>query len=131
MINRERLAALLGRERDTFSERPSASRAAYQAAGAHLLGNVPMTWMNKAAGRFPVYLAEALGRPLSTWTDTAMSTCAWATPRPWPGTRPGRRSRRAAALRRGRRATPLPTEDAAWVGVELACRFGVPCGASA
>ena len=58
MIDRERLAALLGRERDSFAERHPRSRAAYAAAGANLLGNVPMTWMNKAAGRFPVYLAE-------------------------------------------------------------------------
>ena len=61
MIDRERLAALLGRERDSFAERHPRSRAAYRPAGANLLGNVPMTWMNKAAGRFPVYLAEARG----------------------------------------------------------------------
>jgi len=61
VIDRERLAALLERERDSFAERHPRSRAAYRAAGASLLGNVPMTWMNKAAGRFPVYLAEASG----------------------------------------------------------------------
>src|SRR5262245_57927728 len=60
-VNRRRLDALLSRERDTFAERHPRSRAAYREAGAQLLGNVPMTWMNKAAGRFPVYLAEARG----------------------------------------------------------------------
>jgi glutamate-1-semialdehyde 2,1-aminomutase len=61
VIHRERLGALLERERARYAERHPRSRAAYRAAGAHLLGNVPMTWMNKAAGRFPVYLAEARG----------------------------------------------------------------------
>src|ERR687891_1579050 len=61
MVDRERLAALLGRERDRFAERHPRSHAAYREAAASLLGNVPMTWMNKAAGRFPVYLAEARG----------------------------------------------------------------------
>ena len=63
MIQRERLAELLGRERDVFAERHPRSGAAYRAAGTSLLGNVPMTWMNKTAGRFPVYLAGARGPP--------------------------------------------------------------------
>jgi glutamate-1-semialdehyde 2,1-aminomutase len=46
VIDRERLATLLGRERETFLERHPRSRAAYRAAGANLLGGVPMTWMN-------------------------------------------------------------------------------------
>src|SRR4030095_7766980 len=37
------------------------SHPASTSAGDSLLGGVPMTWMNKAAGGFPVYLAEADG----------------------------------------------------------------------
>src|SRR5687768_3320474 len=66
VIDRDHLAELLGRERDAYAERHPRSRAAYRTAGASLLGGVPMTWMNKAAGRFPVYLAEARG---ATVTD--------------------------------------------------------------
>ena len=43
MIDRQRLATLLRRERASFAERHPRSRTAYQAAGANLLGNVPMT----------------------------------------------------------------------------------------
>jgi glutamate-1-semialdehyde 2,1-aminomutase len=60
VIDRARLAELLARERAAFLERHPRSHAAYRAAGS-LLGGVPMTWMNKAAGGFPVYLAEARG----------------------------------------------------------------------
>src|SRR5262245_38719483 len=60
MINRERLAALLSTERGTFAERNPRSRAAYEAA-THLFGRVPMTWMNKRAGGFPLYLDTARG----------------------------------------------------------------------
>jgi hypothetical protein len=61
VIDRDRLAKLLERERATFRERHPRSLAAYRAAGASLFGGVPMTWMNKAAGGFPVYLAQVRG----------------------------------------------------------------------
>jgi glutamate-1-semialdehyde 2,1-aminomutase len=61
MIDRGRLLTLLERERAAFTERHPRSRDAYLRAGGTLLGNVPMTWMNRAAGGFPVYLAEARG----------------------------------------------------------------------
>jgi len=128
VIDRERLAALLGRERDTFAERHPRSRAAYRAAGASLLGNVPMTWMNKAAGRFPVYLAEARGATVvdldgHRYVDLCLGdTAAMAGHSPVPTV--------AAVQRRyaeaGGATAMLPTEDAAWVGAELARRFGVP-----
>jgi glutamate-1-semialdehyde 2,1-aminomutase len=127
-IDRERLPALLERERQTFAERHPRSRAAYRAAGANLLGNVPMTWMNKAAGRFPVYLAEARGATVvdidgHRYVDLCLGdTAAMAGHSPAPTV--------AAAQRRyaeaGGATAMLPTEDAAWVGAELARRFKVP-----
>jgi glutamate-1-semialdehyde 2,1-aminomutase len=127
-IDRERLGALLRRERETFAERHPRSRAAYRAGGANLLGNVPMTWMNKAAGLFPVYLAEARGATVvdldgHRYVDLCLGdTAAMAGHSPAPTV--------AAVQRRyaeaGGATAMLPTEDAAWVGAELARRFGVP-----
>jgi glutamate-1-semialdehyde 2,1-aminomutase len=128
VIDRERLAALLGRERATFAERHPRSRAAYEAGGASLLGNVPMTWMNKAAGRFPVYLAEARGATVTDldghrYVDLCLGdTAAMAGHSPAPTV--AAVQRRYAEL--GGATAMLPTEDAAWVGAELARRFGVP-----
>ena len=59
-VDRERLAALLARERATFAARHPESARAYQQAGS-LFGRVPMTWMNMAAGGFPLYLDRARG----------------------------------------------------------------------
>ena len=127
-IDRQRLADLLERERGTFAGRHPRSRAAYRAAATHLLGNVPMTWMNKAAGRFPVYLAEARGATVTDldghrYVDLCLGdTAAMAGHSPAPTV--------AAVQRRfaeaGGATAMLPTEDAAWVGAELARRFGVP-----
>ena len=128
MIDRERLAALLGRERDSFAERHPRSRAAYAAAGANLLGNVPMTWMNKAAGRFPVYLAEARGATVvdldgHRYVDLCLGDTAAMAGHSPEATVAAVRRRYAEA---GGATAMLPTEDAAWVGAELARRFGVP-----
>ena len=62
-------------------------------------------------------------RAWSTWTATSTPTSASATPEPWPATRPpapdgGRTGARGFTVM-------LPTEDAAWVGADLARRFGV------
>jgi glutamate-1-semialdehyde 2,1-aminomutase len=128
VIDRVHLAALLDGERATYRRRHQRSRAAYQAGRASLLGGVPMTWMNKAAGGFPVYLAEAKGASISdldghAYVDFCLGdTGAMAGHSPPAVTRAVQR-RFAEA---GGATAMLPTEDAAWVGAELARRFGVP-----
>jgi len=128
VIDRGRLAGLLERERAAFRERHPRSRAAYEAAGASLLGGVPMTWMNKAAGRFPVYLAEAWGARVTDvdghgYVDFCLGdTGAMAGHSPAPTVQAVQRRYGEA----GGATAMLPTEDAAWVGAELARRFGVP-----
>jgi glutamate-1-semialdehyde 2,1-aminomutase len=128
VIDRARLAALLERERASFLDRHPRSHAAYRAGGASLLGNVPMTWMNRAPARFPVYLAEARGARVTDldghrYVDFCLGdTAAMAGHSPEATVR--------AVLARfgdaGGASAMLPTEDAAWVGGELARRFGVP-----
>jgi glutamate-1-semialdehyde 2,1-aminomutase len=128
VIDRDHLAELLGRERTAFLERHPRSRAAYLAAGTSLLGNVPMTWMNKAAGRFPVYLAQARGATVTDldghrYIDFCLGdTAAMAghSPEPTVGAVQARYAEAGGAT------AMLPTEDAAWVGAELARRFKVP-----
>ncbi len=59
-VDRARLAELLARETAASATRNPRSQAAYQRA-EHLFGRVPMTWMNKSAGGFPLYLDGARG----------------------------------------------------------------------
>ena len=57
-IDRDRLTTLLRAEQQLYVERHPGSLALYQQAG-HLFGGVPMTWMSKWSGGFPLYLDHA------------------------------------------------------------------------
>ena len=126
-IDRARLDALLERERATHIERTPGSRAAFADAG-HLLGRVPMTWMNKWSGGYPLYLAGALGNRVMDidgheYVDFALGdTGAMAGHSPPPNV--------AAVVERieiaGGITTMMPTTDAEWVAADLATRFGLP-----
>ena len=51
------------RERAAFAAARPRSAAAATAAAAHLIGGVPMTWMAKWAGGFPIFLDRGRGQP--------------------------------------------------------------------
>ena len=128
VIDRARLDALLARERDRYRRRHPRSHAAFRAAAASLLGGVPMTWMNKAAGGFPVYLAEAGGAHVTDldghrYVDFCLGDSGAMAGHSPPATVRAVQRRYGQA---GGATAMLPTEDAAWVGAELARRFGVP-----
>ena len=52
-LDRSRLDALLAAEQATYTENHPRSRALFEEAG-NLFGRVPMTWMNKWSGGFPL-----------------------------------------------------------------------------
>jgi glutamate-1-semialdehyde 2,1-aminomutase len=61
----QRLDDLIKRERGRYADTHPASLRAFEAAGDHLLGGVPMTWMRAWPGGFPLYLATAHGARLT------------------------------------------------------------------
>jgi glutamate-1-semialdehyde 2,1-aminomutase len=121
-----KLQTLLDRERATFAETHPRSRAAYADAKRHLLGGVPMTWMNLAAGGFPLYLDTARDARVTdldghTYVDFALGdTGAMA------GHSPPTTVEAIARQSTQGITAMMPTENAAWVGAELARRFGPP-----
>jgi len=125
-IDTARLAALISGERDRYVASHPGSLRAFGQAGEHLLGGVPMTWMRMWPGGFPLYLATAHGAGLTDIDGNAFidfclgDTGAMAGHSPAPV--------QAAVTRRygelGGATAMLPTQDAAWVGAELARRFG-------
>lgn len=126
-IDRARLGALLEAERALHVERTPASRAAFQES-AHLLGRVPMTWMSRWSGGYPLYLAGALGNRITDldgneYVDFALGDTAAMAGHSPPATV-------AAVVERieiaGGLTTMLPSPDAEWVAAELARRFGLP-----
>ena len=127
VIDRDRLHDLIEHERRRYVTGHPRSLAAFEAAGKHLLGGVPMTWMNKWAGGFPPYLDRARGARLvdldgHEYVDFCLGdTGAMAGHSPAPTV--AAVQRRYAEL--GGATTMLPTEEAAWVGAELKRRFGL------
>ena len=118
------LEALSARERERFAAEHPRSRELHGDARRSLLAGVPMSWMTMWAGGHPVYLAEAHGATVvdvdgNEYADFCLGdTGAMAGHSPEPTMRA---IREQAGI-----TTMLPTEDAAWVGDELARRFGVP-----
>ncbi len=125
-FDREHLAGLISRERETYGQRHAGSRRAFHASGANLLGGVPMTWMSMWAGGFPIYFAEARGARLSDLDGNTFVDFCLGDTGAMAGHSPA--ATVAAVARRygelGGAATMLPTSDAGWVATELARRFG-------
>ena len=126
MIDRARLTEIYARERHDFVARHPRSAAAY-ARSEHLFGRVPMTWMNKNAAGFPIYLERARGNRVwdidgFEYVDFALGdTGAMAGHSP-EATVTAIQHRIA---NQGGITTMAPTEDAEWVGAELTRRFGL------
>lgn len=126
-IARDRIARLHAAELERFAAEHPRSRELFERARGSLLGGVPMTWMAKWVGGHPVYAAQARGASITDvdgrrYVDFALGdTGAMAGHSPAPT---------VAAVRRrleeqGGATVMLPTDDAAWVGEELARRFGM------
>jgi glutamate-1-semialdehyde 2,1-aminomutase len=126
-IDRRSLQQLLDVERRRFADTHPRSVQAYAQGHRHLFGGVPMTWMNKAAGAFPLYLDGARGARVTDidgreYIDFALGdTGAMAGHSPGPV---------VTAIRRrieeqGGITAMMPTENADWVAAELERRFAV------
>ncbi len=125
VIDRNRLVELIARERDAHAERNPRSRALFDRTSRSLLGGVPMSWMTKWAGGFPLFFAEAHGACVTDVDGNEyVDFCLGDT-----GAMAGHAPEATAVaverqIRRGT-TTMLPGEDAAWVGEELQRRFGL------
>lgn len=126
VIDRSRLARLIEDEEARFVHTHPESHTLARDAGRHLLAGVPMPWMTRWPGAFPVFFDRAHG---ARFTDVDgheyVDFCLGDT-----GAMAGHALEEVAAAlaaqaRRGI-TTMLPNADAAWVADELARRFGLP-----
>jgi glutamate-1-semialdehyde 2,1-aminomutase len=121
------LGPLIAAERERYRSTHPRSHELYQRA-EHLFGGVPMTWMTKWSGGFPLYLEGAHGATVIDvdghhYADFALGdTGAMAGHSPAAVTQAVQRR----AIDSGGITAMLPTEDAEWVGSELTRRFGLP-----
>jgi glutamate-1-semialdehyde 2,1-aminomutase len=125
-ISRTRLTERLAHERQRFIELHPRSRALFERAQRSLLAGVPMNWMVRWAGDFPVFVQEGQGAHFTDvdghrYLDLCLGdTGAMTGHAPAPTV-----LAMVAQLQRGL-TFMLPTEDAIWVGEELSRRFGLP-----
>jgi glutamate-1-semialdehyde 2,1-aminomutase len=119
-------AELLPSELERFEREHPRSRELALEAQESLLAGVPMPWMIRWAGGFPVFAAEAEGARFRDvdgleYVDFCLGdTAAMTGHSPEPTVRAlEEQARRGITLM-------LPSEDAIWVGRELGRRFGLP-----
>ena len=126
MIEAGRLADLRNDEELRFRElHPASAGLAGQAHGS-LLAGVPMPWMTRWPGAFPLFAASASGARLVDvdgieYVDLCLGDTGAMTGHALPQVTEAITRQAARGI-----TTMLPSEDAAWVGEELARRFGLP-----
>lgn len=126
VIDRARVEAALAAETRRFVADHPRSRALFERAQKSLVAGVPMPWMVRWAGGYPLFVAEGLG-PRFTDVDGReyVDLCLGDTGAMTGHAPPAVVEAATARLRRG--ATfMLPTEEAIVVAEHLAARFGLP-----
>ncbi len=126
MINRTRLAELRQKEDARFLALHPKSGQLFEQGKKNMPGGVPMSWMAKWPGAYPVFVENAKGARFTdvdgnTYIDFCLGDTGSMTGHSPDAT--------VAAIREqvGKGITAmLPTQDAAIVSAELARRFGLP-----
>jgi glutamate-1-semialdehyde 2,1-aminomutase len=126
LIDREKLKTLQQREGKRFVEEHPKSGALYLRAQKSLLGGVPMNWMKKWAGDFPVFVTKAKGAHFQCadgrdYVDLCLGDTGAMT-----GHSPEVVAEAIARRVREGITFMLPTEDSMFVGEDLKRRFGLP-----
>jgi glutamate-1-semialdehyde 2,1-aminomutase len=125
-IDRNRLRTLQKREEARFLDDHPKSAALFWRAQSSLLGGVPMNWMKKWAGAFPVFVESAKGAHFTDadghdYVDLCLGDTGAMT-----GHSPDVVAEAVARRAKEGITLMLPTEDALWVGEDLQRRFGLP-----
>ncbi|MFN8458353.1 MAG: aspartate aminotransferase family protein [Anaerolineae bacterium] len=125
-IDPARVEHALAQELERFTAEHPRSKALYEQAQANLLDGVPMNWMVRWAGAFPVFVSEAKG-PYFTDVDghRYLDFCLGDTGA-MTGHSPQATVEAIIQQAQAGLTLMLPTEDAIWVGQELERRFGLP-----
>jgi glutamate-1-semialdehyde 2,1-aminomutase len=125
-VNRLKLSELLQAEEQLFHKTHPKSFELYQRARKSLQGGVPMLWMIRWAGSFPVFVKEAKG---SHFTDVDgndyIDFCLGDTGAMTGHSPEATVSAIADQIQKGI-TLMLPYEDVIWVGEELQRRFKLP-----
>ena len=126
MINREHLKNLHSKEMERFLSRTPKSAALFEKAKEVMPGGVPMSWMSKWPGKYPLFVESASGAHFidvdgNEYIDLCLGDTGSMTghsPKPTVDAISKQLSKGMTAM--------LPTDDALAVSKELARRFHLP-----
>jgi glutamate-1-semialdehyde 2,1-aminomutase len=126
MIDRTRLSSLYADEERRFVETHPRSQALSQQAAGSLLAGVPMPWMTRWAGAFPLFQESAAGARLVDvdgveYVDLCLGDTGAMTGHALPAVTAAVTAQAGSGI-----TTMLPSDDAIWVSQELGRRFGLP-----
>ena len=125
-VDRAKVQARIAAEERRFVRRHPASRRLFERARRAMIGGVPMNWMIEWPGPYPLFMKEARGATIKDVEGHRyIDFCLGDTGAMFGHSPPATVAAAARQLRRGI-TTMLPTDDAYWVGRDLARRFGVP-----
>ena len=130
-LSQTSLDAFAERERQTFIARNPRSAALAARATPHWLFGVPLHWMNDWSTPFTLNVSHAQGAHVTDVDGhTRVDFCLGDTGAMFGHAAPAVVKAVSTQMQKGC-TTMLSTEDAAWVGEELARRFGLPVWQSA
>jgi len=125
-IERSRIKELMAKEERQFTKDHPRSRTLFKRANSVLIAGVPMNWMIRWAGSFPIFVKEGHGVYIDDVDGHRyVDFCLGDT-----GSMFGHSPKPVVVavtkqLKKGI-TMMLPTEDSIWVGEELGRRFGLP-----
>ena len=125
-IDHVRLKSRLAQEEQRFVSTHPRSLELFERARQSLLAGVPMNWMVKWAGNFPIFVAEGQDAHFADVDGHRyLDLCLGDTGAMTGHAPPPVLDALADRMRKGV-TFMLPTEDSLWVGEELTRRFGLP-----
>jgi glutamate-1-semialdehyde 2,1-aminomutase len=124
-LDRKRLEILLVMEEKKFHADHPKSYELFKRARQSMQGGVPMLWMIRWAGTFPVFVKEAKGAHFTDMDGHSYIDFCLGDTGAMTGHSPD--ATLAAVCEQAAKGITLmlPTEDAVWVGEELQRRFGM------
>jgi glutamate-1-semialdehyde 2,1-aminomutase len=126
--DRVRLSKLVERETSIFSKRTSKSKEAFEQSRKVLLGGVPMSWMSKWSGGYPIFFKSARDSKISDLDGNIYVDFCLGDTGAMAGHSPG--ATVSAVIERvrdkGGITTMLPSLDAVNAASALSARFPLP-----
>ena len=126
MINQQRLSEALEVEEKLFISRHPKSKAAANSASSSLIAGVPMPWMTRWPGSFPLYVRRASGARFTDIDDIEYVDFCLGDTGAMTGHAVAEITQAISTQLSNGSTMMLPTQDASWVGEELTRRFGLP-----